>query len=380
MIFKKMLFRVLSPLFCVVFCGCGCLSLNAQGLFKLPTHDSPQEVGKRLAERFIPGPHFLHRNKWIHYPEVCTWVGALRFSYATNDEELSKRLESRFLPLLSSEKDLLPPHNHVDMNMFGSLPLTLYGMTKDRKYLDLGLSYADSQWELPADATEDERRWFEQDLSWQTRMWIDDMYMIVILQVLAYQATGESKYIDRVAREMVYYLDKLQRPNGLFYHAVDVPFYWGRGNGWMAVGLAELLRVLPKEHPDRPRVLAGYVTMMERLLKYQDESGMWNQLVDDPRCWPETSASAMFAYALAVGVNNGWLTSKSSKRAVERAWDKLIQYMNDSSDMMEVCIGTNKKNDRQYYYDRPRITGDLHGQAPMLWLAAELVNRASHFE
>lgn len=50
------------------------------------------------------------------------------------------------------------------------------------------------------------------------------MYMITILQIEAYKVTKEIKYINRAAEEMVLYLDKLQRPNGLFYHALDVPF------------------------------------------------------------------------------------------------------------------------------------------------------------
>jgi unsaturated rhamnogalacturonyl hydrolase len=45
------------------------------------------------------------------------------------------------------------------------------------------------------------------------------------------------------------YLDKLQQTNGLFYHAPDAPFYWSRGNGWVAAGMAELLRSLPENHP-----------------------------------------------------------------------------------------------------------------------------------
>jgi len=39
----------------------------------------------------------------------------------------------------------------------------------------------------------------------------------------------------------------------------------------------------------------------------------------------------------------------------------------------EVCIGTNKLNDFNYYLDRPRTTGDFHGQAPVLWCAAALL-------
>ena len=53
-------------------------------------------------------------------------------------------------------------------------------------------------------------------------------------------------YLDRDAKEMVAYLDKLQQPNGLFYHAPDVPFFWGRGDGWFAAGMAEMLRDLPQ--------------------------------------------------------------------------------------------------------------------------------------
>ena len=76
----------------------------------------------------------------------------------------------------------------------------------------------------------------------------------LLLQTQAYRVTGDRKYIDRAAREMVMYLDELQCPNGLFYHAPDVPFYWGRGNGWMAAGMAELLSSLPEDSEYRPRI------------------------------------------------------------------------------------------------------------------------------
>jgi unsaturated rhamnogalacturonyl hydrolase len=91
-------------------------------------------------------------------------------------------------------------------------------------------------------------------LSAQTRFWIDDMYMLIILQLQAYRATNDAKYLDRAALEMTTYLDKLQQPNGLFYHAPDVPFYWGRGDGWVAAGMAEMLRSLPEnQFPARTR-------------------------------------------------------------------------------------------------------------------------------
>lgn len=113
---------------------------------------------------------------------------------------------------------------------------------------------------------------------------------------------------------MVAYLDKIQRPNGLFYHAEDAPFYWGRGNGWMAAGMTELLGLLPEDNPDRPRILSSYRKMMKTLLDYQKEDGLWGQLVDDPTTWTETSGSAMFTYAMIKGVKRGWLKQKHMHR------------------------------------------------------------------
>ena len=131
------------------------------------------------------------------------------------------------------------------------------------------------------------------------------MYMLTILQLEAYRATGDRKYLDRDAKEMVAYLDKLQQPNGLFFHAPDVPFFWGRGDGWVAAGMAEMLRSLPQDHPQRARILAGYRKMMDALLRYQAKDGMWHQLINHDDAWPESSSSAMFAFAMITGACHG---------------------------------------------------------------------------
>ena len=146
------------------------------------------------------------------------------------------------------------------------------------------------------------------------------MFMITAVQVQAYRATGERKYIDRAANEMAAYLEKLQQPNGLFYHAPDVPFYWGRGNGWAAVGMAEILRSLPKDHPRRAQILVSYLKLMDTLLKYQGADGMWKELIDHPEAWPETSSTGMFTFAMITGVKNGWLDEKTYGPAARKAW------------------------------------------------------------
>ena len=360
------------------------LSGNAQSqnynLTKWPKGSSPTEIGNRIAEKFLKSPHSKYGDTHpttpptqISYPDVCTWLGGLWFANVTKNDDLYNRLIARFEPLFDKEKNLLPKQNHVDNNVFGSVPLELYLKTKQKKYLDLGLSYADSQWILPVNAKPEEKANADKGYSWQTRIWIDDMFMITAVQSQAYRATGDRKYIDRAAKEMVLYLDTIQLENGLFYHSPEAHFSWARGNGWMAVGMAEVLRMLPKGSPYKERIMAGYKKMMAALLKNQEADGMWRQIIDDTEAWKETSGTAMFTYAMITGVKNGWLDKKTYGAAARKGWLALITYINQDDELTEVCQGTNIKNSREHYMTRKRIVGDLHGQAPLLWCATALL-------
>ncbi|WP_033565293.1 glycoside hydrolase family 88/105 protein [Sphingobacterium sp. SYP-B4668] len=351
-----------------------------------PKGSQPKEIGIKLTERYLETPHShwgyinsKHKTTLISYPDVCVWLGGLWFTKAIKDEGLYGRLVDRFEPLFTTEKHLVPSmrpkdHNVVDFYVFGALPLELYKVNRDAKYLDLGMKYADGQWILPENPNQTEKKWHDEGYSWQTRIWIDDMFMITAVQAQAYLTTGDEKYIDRAAREMVLYLDRIQRENGLFYHAPGTPFFWSRGNGWMAVGMAEMLRMLPKNNQYRPRIEAAYAKMMETLLRYQAYDGMWGQIIDDPNSWKETSGTAMFTYAMVTGVKNGWLDKKIYGAAARKAWLSLLTYLNEDNNIRNVCEGTGAKNDYQYYLDRKKLTGDLHGQAALLWCAYALAS------
>jgi rhamnogalacturonyl hydrolase YesR len=96
-------------------------------------------------------------------------------------------------------------------------------------------------------------------------------------------------------------------------------------------------------------------------------------LIDHPEAWPETSSTGMFAFAMITGVKNGWLDEKTYAPAARRAWLALIGYIDQNADVTSVCEGTGKKNDLEYYLSRRRKTGDMHGQAPVLWCASALL-------
>ena len=329
---------------------------------------SPQEIGKRVAENYVKRKFEFEvkpTREFVIYPEVITWYGALTVAEQINDKDLQTRLNNRFDRFFGADANRVGPNAHVDYRVFGIVPIQIYLETKNVKYLDAGKSFADKQWEKTTD----------DGISAEARYWIDDMYMITILQVQAYRATKDKKYLDRAALTAATYLAKLQQSNGLFYHADDSFYYWGRGNGWFAAGMAELLSELPKNHPQYAPIMKSFKMMSASLLKYQAPDGLWRQLVDKPESWEETSGSAMFAFAMVTGVKRGWLDGKTYGAPARKAWLALVAKLDEKANLKDVCVGTNKGYSVKYYLDRDRETGNLHGQAPMLWTASALLRK-----
>ena len=334
-------------------------------LQNLPADCDPKIVGEKVCANFLPRPIYRNGGAFIVYPEVCTAFGALRFADAAGDPALEQKLIARYESILKPEgSKAVSTKRHVDFHVFGVLPLEIYLLNGDTRYRDFGLHMADDQWVNPR----------PDGLAEETRWWVDDCFMIGSLQIQAYRATHDPKYADRVATELAAYLDKLQQPNGLFFHADVSHHFWGRGNGWFAAALAEVLSSLPPDHPKYARLMDGYKKMMAALKLYQAPSGLWRQLVDNPQAYDETSCTGMFTYALIAGVKHGWLDASYGDVA-RRGWIGLCGKIDADGNVRDVCIGTNQQDDTQYYLDRPRKTGDLHGQAPVLWCAWALLKK-----
>jgi unsaturated rhamnogalacturonyl hydrolase len=329
------------------------------------TAPDPALLGARAADAYLKRADFMMYKvgevEAVHYADVASAYGAARLAEASRDVGLMRRVAARHAKLL--EARLVNTANHVDANVYGVWPLELARRWGRDEEKDRGLRYADGQW----------RRTTPDGLTTQARYWIDDIWMIGALQLQAWRVTQETKYLDRAALTAKLYIARLQQPNGLFHHGPDAPFFWGRGNGWVAAGIAEVLSELPPAHPDYPAIVAGYRKMMEALLRTQAEDGMWRQLIDYPEAWKETSGTAMFGFAMAVGVRRGILTEPAYRTAYRRAWRALATYVGSDGNLSDVCVGTGQSKDPAYYLGRPTVTGDLHGQAALLWFAAEMV-------
>jgi rhamnogalacturonyl hydrolase YesR len=278
----------------------------------------------------------------------------------TNNRDLLNALVTKFNPLKQNFVSAMTGGEaHVDRYIFGMVPLEIYLRTEDESYLSLGTQVADRQ-----------------QTTNQTRDAIDDMFMMTGLQLQAYRATGNKKYLDFMAKTMVDYLG-FQQSNGLFFHNTQqARVYWGRGNGWFAAGMAEIMRDLPESHQHYKTIERGYKKMMEGLLPFQLSSGLWSQVINlpnDSKNWGESSGTAMFTYAMVAGVKRGVLDAAIYVPVIEKAWKGLQGQINANGDVSNICVGTWYKSSAQEYMGLSRLTGDGHGQAPVLWVVAELL-------
>lgn len=330
---------------------------------KINDKSSIDKYGNLVVNNLLGRDYMLYRGgKGLHYAEACAAVGALRFCQANGDTDTIAKIIERYSGFLTESDKLIDRIQHVDHNVMGIVPLQIYITTGDERYKTVGLTFADTQWESE----------IENGLTSQTRWWIDDMYMVGSLQMQAYRATGDEKYADRAARQIHAYIDRLQQDNGLFYHGPEFKYHWGRGNGWVAASIAEIIKDLPDSNEHYPAILTSYKQMMEALLKYQSDNGLWRQLIDNQYSWTETSCTAMFAYAMSIGIERGVLDNSKYAPAVAKAWEALCWQVNRDGNIRDVCQGTGQTDDVEFYLNRQRITGDFHGQAPFLWLAAQL--------
>jgi rhamnogalacturonyl hydrolase YesR len=150
--------------------------------------------------------------------------------------------------------------------------------------------------------------------------------------------------------------------------------------------MTEMLSVLPLGHPGRDEILDRFQTMMRALLFHQSKTGTFGQLLCVDESWPETSGAAMFTFSMVSGHKRGWLDIEEFGPRTRTAWLALVERLDHDANLEGVCPGTGEAfhhvggdpvSQRDYYLARPQITGDFHGQGPMLWTAAALLDDIS---
>jgi rhamnogalacturonyl hydrolase YesR len=201
----------------------------------------------------------------------------------------------------------------------------------------------------------------------------DSVFMATPLVAKAGKLTGERKYFDLAARHFAFMQKLVQRPDGLFRHSPLTDAAWGRGNAFPALGLALTLTDLPKDQAAYPRMMAEFQQLMFALARFQDEDGMWHEVIDVPGSYAETSATAMIGLAMSRGIRRGWLDPAAYQYRVNLAWNAVAARVGNNGQLVDVCESTNKQNTLEDYLNRAALLGpDPRGGAMAMLFATEL--------
>ena len=127
------------------------------------------------------------------------------------------------------------------------------------------------------------------------------------------------------------------------------------------------------------------------MAKYQDpKTGLWWQVLDQgdrKGNYLEATASSMFVYAMAKGVNHGYLPRKNYVPVIEKGYRGIIENLvkNDGDgewSLTQCCSvaglggtpGTGHARDGSfdYYVSEPIVSNDLKGVGPFILAGIEL--------
>ncbi|SNY54369.1 Rhamnogalacturonyl hydrolase YesR [Arsukibacterium tuosuense] len=239
------------------------------------------------------------------------------------------------------------------------------------------------------------------------QLWLDGVYMGMPFLASYSKAFEQGHAFDEVVKEFTISRDKLRDPTtGLYYHAWDeakeqnwadketglASQFWGRGLGWLAMALVDVLEIIPEQETElRQPLLDMAAELAEALVKVQDPaSGTWYQILDKPDApgnYLESSASSMFTYFFAKGVNNGYLDARYKETAV-KAFKGLVDefilvHPDDSVSLVNTVqvagLGFGRDGSYDYYMSEPLFRNDAKANGPFIMAGvqiAKLLNSA----
>jgi len=319
---------------------------------------TPLEVARQLARRY---GHTLDQ---VAYIPALALVGRIRLGDLTGDAAHLADVERIVAPYVSGDKPSLPERTSGS-NLSGHLVFSeLARVTGNRRYIELAqaaaaLGFDEQGAPLPSMP-------FHNEMS-------DSVFMGTPILVEIGQLTGERKYFDMAVRHMKFMQELCLRRDGIYRHSPLDEAAWGRGNGFPALGLALSLSAMPEDHPGRTDMLTAFRRHLDALLRHQDPTGMWHQVIDHPESYREFTATTMITFAMIRALRNGWLPRSRYEPAINRAWEALKARIAPSGDLVDVCTGTGKQKTLRDYFDRAAILGpDDRGGAMALMVSTEM--------
>lgn len=217
-------------------------------------------------------------------------------------------------------------------------------------------------------------------------IWADDAFMAISFLSRMGQFTGDNRYFDDAANQILNYTRYLWCPEkNIYYHCYHTDnnehgvAHWSRANGWVFMAQADLLSRMPKDHPMRQAVIENFQKQASGVARYQGKNGLWHQLLDKEDSYEEITGTAMFVFGIARGVKEGWLHPDFIYVA-EQGLKGMMKKITNEGDVTSICVGTGIMPSISYYYNRPTQTNDPMGEGPVLRALIEMIDAPKYTE
>lgn len=263
------------------------------------------------------------------------------------------------------------PYNDLDSMLAGILFLDLASATGEQRYLLAAQRIRDRIATYPR--TSDGG--LIHNVAFTGQLWADGVFMVQPFLARA----GD---IDTATRQLGIYYRHLKNPEGLLRHAYheqtgQSPEVWCRAVGWFGMATVDVLRHVPRTHPDRAVLVEIVRHLADGYRRFQDPAtGLWFQLPTKPEIpgnWLETSCSSMYAYTISRAVKQGVL-SPSYLPVARRGYRGVLTQASIGSDgrtaIAGISVGTSV-GDESYYLRRSRAVNDFHGLGAFLLMNEE---------
>lgn len=378
--------------------------------FALPSHAgeerSPAPEATLLATQHIarfPDPWLMRKSDGEYawsYTHGLVLYGMEKLYLLHGDETLAdyiKTYADHFVDNEGNIDTLRLTEFNIDSINAGKMLFFLFERTGDERYrLAMDKLRLQLQWQP---RTHTGGFWHKRKYPWQ--IWLDGLYMGQPFYAQYENAFGSDPavYDDIVSQFVVIEQRTRDAKTGLLYHAWDEsrlqpwadpetgrsPGFWSRAMGWYAMAIVDAIEFLPEGHKGRELLSAILDRLVDALVPFQDETGLWWQVPDQggrEGNWLEASGSSMFVYAIAKGVRLGLLDDKYTEVA-QKGYAGLLAHVVTTDDqgmvhVNDICrsagLGGTPYRDGsyEYYVTTDRVSDDAHGIGSFLLAASEI--------
>lgn len=190
-------------------------------------------------------------------------------------------------------------------------------------------------------------------------MWVDTLMMSALPLAKLGKVLHQKEYIQEAKKQFLLHIKYLQDPvTGLFFHGWTFNdrnhfggAFWGRGNCWATIAIPELLTLLdlPENDAYRQFLVTSLKYQIDALTKYQDETGMWHTLVDDPTSYVEGSATAGFTYGILMALHKHLISGRQYREVAMKGLKALLDNIDDEGGLAHTSAGTPMGETKDFY-------------------------------